>query len=391
MGRSAPFESTARWVDTAEGFDEILEELATIEAFAIDTEFHRERTYFPQLALVQLAWSDQRALVDPLAVDLIPFARVLNGPTRVVMHAGSQDLEILDLVCGALPQQLFDTQVAAGFVGHSLPSLSALVERFYDVTLPKGDRLTDWLRRPLNADQRTYAEGDVVYLLGLEEQLRSELTRRDRMAWAEAEFEVVRQKGRVVRDPDEAWLKIKEARSLRGEVAGAARAVAAWRERRAAELDQPVRFILSDMAVVAIAQRKPTSPSDLGRIRGVDARHVKGAVGEAIVDAVARGVDDPPPRRTNGRHELDRRLKPAATLVAAWVGQLARDLEVEPSLLATRNDIERLLAGDEGRLSEGWRAGLVGEPVRRLVEGEAALAFDGEGGLLLEPRSSSTS
>lgn len=377
----------ARWVDTGEAFVEIVEELCTVDAFGIDTEFHRERTYFPQLALVQLSWGEERALVDPLAVELTPFAKALEGPATVVMHAASQDLEILDIACNALPRELFDTQLAAAFVGHSLPALTALVERFYGVHLPKGDRLTDWMRRPLGADQARYAAADVEYLLGLRHKLTAELDARDRLDWALEECEALRAKGRVVRKPDDAWLRIKEARPLRGEAAAVARSVAAWRERRAVELDQPVRFVLSDLAVVGVAQRRPKSASELKGIRGVDERHVKGAVGDAILKAVAEGLGQSVPKSTGGSIEVDRRLRPAVALVAAWVGQLSRELEIETSMVATRSDIEALLAGAEGaRLSVGWRAELVGERIRRLVQGEAALAFDHSGNLVLEDR-----
>ncbi|MFN8019570.1 MAG: HRDC domain-containing protein [Acidimicrobiales bacterium] len=377
----------ARWVADDATLATIVDELVQVDAFAIDTEFHRERTYFPQLALIQLAWDDQIALVDPLAVDLRPFARALQGPATVVMHAASQDLEVLDLACGALPRRLFDTQLAAGFVGHSLPSLAALVERFYSLHLPKGDRLTDWLRRPLGVDQRTYAAADVEHLLDLRERLTALLEERGRLSWALDECEVLRAKGRIVRDPDEAWLRIKEARQLRGEVAAVARSVAAWRERRAAELDQPVRFVLSDLAVVGIAQRRPKTLDELRRVRGVDERHAKGKVGEAVLAAVDAARGTTVPRVRSEVRELDRRLKPAVALVALWVSQLARDLEIETSLVATRADIEGLLAGDPNvRLASGWRADLVGDRIRRLVEGRAALAFDGNGNLLLEDR-----
>ena len=377
----------ARWVADDAAFAEVVDELTGVEAFGIDTEFHRERTYFPQLALVQLSWGDQRALVDPLAVDLKPFARALEGPAVVVMHAASQDLEVMDLACGALPRELFDTQLAAGFVGHSLPALTGLVERFFGVHLPKGDRLTDWLRRPLGADQEKYAVADVEYLLELRDKLTAELEARGRLSWAIEECEVMRARGRVVRDPEDAWLRIKEARTLRGEVAAVARSVAAWRERRAAELDQPARFVVSDLAVVGIAQRRPKTLDDLRKVRGVDERHARGKIGEAILAAVdtARGASAPRPAGPS--HEVDRRLRPAVALVAAWVSQLSRELEIETSLVATRSDIESLLARDpDARLARGWRAELVGERIRRLVDGEAALAFDGKGNLVLEDR-----
>lgn len=375
------------WVDDDAAFRSIVARLCQVEAFGIDTEFHRERTYFPQLALIQLSWDDKKALVDPFAVDLAPFAEALQGPAVVVMHAASQDLEVLDLACGVVPRELFDTQMAAAFVGHSLPSLAALVERFYGIHLPKGDRLTDWLRRPLAADQRRYAAADVEHLLDLRVRLESALGERGRLAWARDECEAMRIRGRVQRAPEDAWLRIKEARSLRGEVAAVARAVAAWREQRAAELDQPVRFVLSDLAVVGIAQRRPKSLDDLRKVRGVDDRHARGKVGEAILAAVDAARGSSVPRATGPTYDLDRRLRPAVALVAAWVNQLAHELEIETSLVATRSDIESLLSGDpSARLIHGWRSEVVGEPIRRLVDGEAALAFDGRGGLVLEER-----
>lgn len=385
---SASPAATYRWIDTDAGLAEVVDALLQVDAFGVDTEFHREKSYFPHLALVQIGWGDgEVVLVDPLAVDLRPLAAALEGPALVVMHAASQDLEVLHRACDVLPRELFDTQLAAAFVGHSLPSLAALVDRFYGVHLPKGDRLTDWLRRPLGEDQRTYAASDVEYLLGLREKLTAELDERGRLSWALDECEALRQKGYVLRKPEEAWTRIKEARSLRGEAAAVVQSVAAWRERRAAELDQPVRFVLSDLAVVGVAQRRPKTGADLSRIRGVDDRHARGAVGEGLLAAVAAGRNAEPPKLAQPTHELDRKLRPAVSLVAAWVGQLARDLSIETSMLATRSDIEALLAGvEDARLLDGWRADLVGGPIRRLVDGEASLAFDGKGNLLLEPR-----
>ncbi len=141
---------THQLVDTAEGFASVLDALRDEPAYAVDTEFHRERTYYPKLALVQIAWRDGLALVDPLAVDIAPLAEILDGPGVAVLHACDQDLEVLDLACGTIPAHLFDTQIAAGFVGMSMPSLSSLYERVLGIRVGKGDRLTDWLARPLN-------------------------------------------------------------------------------------------------------------------------------------------------------------------------------------------------------------------------------------------------
>ena len=145
------------WIADDESLADVVTSMSDADRYAVDTEFHRERTYFPRVALVQLAWDDQIALVDPLAVNLQPLAKVLEGPGIAVMHAAGQDLEVLELACGTFPTTLFDTQLAAGFAGYATPSLAALAEQVVGVRLPKGDRLTDWLRRPLDADQLRYA------------------------------------------------------------------------------------------------------------------------------------------------------------------------------------------------------------------------------------------
>ena len=376
-------------VDDEAAWREVLDALATEPRYAVDTEFHRERTYFPKLALVQIAWAGGLVLVDPLAVDLAPLGRVLEGPGVVVMHAAGQDLEVLHHGCGAVPTHLFDTQLAAGFVGMSSPSLASLVERELGLKLEKGDRLTDWLRRPLSADQRRYAALDVAHLLELADRLTQQLEAVGRVAWAEAECERLRTSDPWVREPDEAWRRIKEVRQLRGRSLAVAQALAAWRERRAATIDQPVRFVMPDLGVVGVAQRAPSTVDELRKVRGIDDRHTRGAAAEGILAAVAAGLErPPPPPRTDAPAELARELRPAVGLVSAWVSQLARDLRIDTTLLATRADLEALLRGDpDARLSHGWRAEVAGGPIRQLVDGHAALAFDGNGGLLLEKRS----
>jgi ribonuclease D len=377
-----------RVVDTDTGFASVIDSLRGVPAYALDTEFHRERTYYPKLALVQLAWPGELVLVDPLAVDMAPFAEILRSSTVAVLHAADQDLEILELVCGTVPAHLFDTQVAAGFTGLSTPSLATLYERMVGVKVGKADRLTDWLQRPLTSDQLVYAANDVAHLLEVRDLLIADLEARGRLQWALDECELQRLRGRGQRDPEEVWRRIKEARQLKGKARGVARAVAAWRERRAATLDIPVRYVLSDIAVVGIAQRPPRNRSELERIRGFD-KGMRDDVVRDLLAAVTEGVDGPlPPSDDSPSGGLDRDLRPAVALISAWVAQLARDLHLDSGLLATRGDLEALLRGDPtARLAEGWRAGIVGEPIRRLLNGEAAVAFAGDGELVIEERS----
>lgn len=372
-------------IDDDVGLGEVVAGLLGVDRYAVDTEFHREKTYWPQVALVQIAWADRIVLIDPLAVDLTPLAEVFAGPGLAVMHAASQDIEVFERAVGSVPSRLFDTQIAAGFLGYGTPSLSALVEGELGFRLPKGDRLTDWMRRPLDTRQKAYAASDVAHLFEIHDRLSARIGDDGRTSWVAAENEAQRT-WRPVREPDLAYTRIKEARQLRGEALGVVRAVAAWRERRAAEIDIPVRHVMADLAVVAVANRAPRRVEDLKGVRGLDDRLRRGSLGEQIVAAVAQGkADGPPPRTRNADHQVDRKLRPAVALVSAWVAQLARTHGIDTALLGTRADIEELLASGTGRLTEGWRAELVGRPVRDLVEGRAALAFDGDN-LVLEVR-----
>jgi ribonuclease D len=376
-------------IDSPDGLDDVVRQLSNQDVYALDTEFHRERTYFPKLALVQIAWRGGLVLIDPIAIDLAPLAAVLDSDSVAVIHAADQDLEVLELACGRVPRILFDTQIAAGFVGMNSPSLATLYERVLGVRVPKADRLSDWLARPLGETQLDYAASDVAHLLDVYDDLTRQLEGRGRLGWASDECENVRARSRGARDPYDAWRRIKEARQLKGRPLAVAREVGAWREQRAARLDIPPRYVMPDMAVVTIAQRPPRSIDALRKVRGLDDRHLRGRQAEELLAAVQTALDNPTARRDDQPpRDLDRELRPAVGLVAAWVSQLARNLEIDTALLATRSDLEALLRGDtDARLASGWRSDLVGEPVRRLVEGEAALAFNGKGELVLEERS----
>lgn len=384
-------DTTPRWVDTDTDLAAVLDELAEATTVALDTEFHRERTYFPKLALVQIAYEpDELVLIDPLGVDLAPLAGILESDTTIVIHAASQDLEVLRLATGTVPRNLFDTQIAAGFVGYSNPSLATLHAGLLDVQLSKSDRLTDWLVRPLPGRVLDYAADDVRYLLQIHDRLVRDLLAEDRLEWARSEFDLERARGAEARDPDEAWRRVKGAGRLRGRAAAVARSVAAWRERQAAELDLPVRHVLGDLALVSIAQRPPRDHAALREVRGIDGRSLSGGRSEGLLAAVEAGIDAEAPRtepRTTKRP--DPRLGPAVALLSSWLTQYAHELRIDTQLLATRKDIEHFVEGDgRGRLAEGWRRDLVGRPMQALLEGNATLAFDRTRGIVLESRSS---
>ncbi len=375
---------TYQWIATQNELLDLVDVLMAEPRYAFDTEFHRERTYYPKLALAQFAWPGGTALVDPLAVDVAALRPLLESDTQCVLHAAQQDLDVLTHSCGAVPKRLFDTQLAAGFIGYGTPSLASLLQGELKVTVPKGDRLTDWLRRPLTDDQKSYAASDVAHLLELQDRITAQLERTGRVSWAEAACEELRVKPGSGTDPDGAWLRLKDVRVLKPKARGVARSVAAWRERRAMSVDSPVRQILPDLAILGIAQKQPQSVEELAHARGIDERHWRGNLGREIIAAVIDGMQNEVHLPANDVEELDRNLRPAITLVSAWVSELARNEKIDTALLGTRGDIVALLRKDpDARLSIGWRAELLGDQVQRLVDGAAALTFDGKGGLRL--------
>ena len=375
-----------RWIDTDGAMAELIEILRDEPRYALDTEFHGERTYWPRLALVQVAWPGGIVLIDPFAVAMEPFATILAGPGLMVAHAAEQDLTIMTRACGCTPAHLFDTQVAAGFIGLGAPSLASLVERLLDVRLTKGDRLTDWTRRPLTSDQRVYAAADVEFLLALHDELVARLEPMGRLLWATDECEERRLRVRTRPEPEVAWWRMKGARQLRGRSRGVAQQVGAWRERTAAALDVPPRFVLSDLALIGIVSRPPRTRDELNSIRGVDGRSLRDGATDALLEAVTSGLAlEPGSVAMPESDHIDRALAPAVTVIGAWLSQRASELDLDPAVLATRADLTQLLHGAPSRIATGWRADLVGAPIQRLLEGKATIVLR-DGGRRVELR-----
>lgn len=386
-------ETPHEWIGDDTALREFVNHASTFDEYELDTEFHREKTYFPRLALMQVKAGDVTALIDPLAVDMTVLRPLFEGSSTAVIHAAQQDLDVMTQSMGFVPSRIFDTQVAAGFVGFSSPSLATLASSLLKVSVPKGDRLTDWLRRPLTSDQRNYAASDVAHLAGLRRIISDDLEQRGRREWADEACEELRTRPVGPVDPGEAWLRVKDIRTVKGKARWVAREVARWREERAMSLDIPVRHVMSDIALIGVAQRAPRTADELSSCRGLDGRVANGSQGEAILRAVRTGLDlasggelfFPAPEGD----ELDKSMRPAVTLVGVWVAELARQSDLDPTLLGTRRDIVDLLAGNPGaRLTEGWRADILGRDIEMLVQGRMALTFRNSGvdrGLTMVP------
>jgi ribonuclease D len=372
-------------VATTPKLDQVVAEFSAADAYALDTEFHAEGKYFPRVALIQLAIPGQVAVVDATAVDLRHLAPLFGGPGVAVTHAGGRDVEIIERACGARPAVVFDTQVAAGFLGYSTPALARLVREFVGTSLDKGQQMTDWFRRPLTPAQIAYAEADVAHLLDLRATLEERLAELGRLRWALEESERFNRP----RTPDDttAWWRLRGSGQLRALARNRAQELAAWREQTARAADRPTTSILPDEVLVAIAERPPRSATDIPRSRFFDPRKLAPTTVHDLMAAAARGAELPAEALRLPPDRLPPHLDGLAGLIAAWIQQQARSLSIDAALLATRRDIEAFLQKEpDCRLCDGWRADVIGTDVERIATGRAAVAFDGSGGLVLVDR-----
>ncbi|MGB5350849.1 MAG: HRDC domain-containing protein [Polyangiales bacterium] len=365
------------WITEQAEFDQLVDEICRTDAYALDTEFHRERTYLPHLALVQLGTDDRIALVDALEIDVRSLGKAFQSEAVCVMHAGSQDLEILELECGAVPSRMFDTQIGALFCGYRTSSLGKLVEGFLGIQLDKSSQLSDWTRRPLPPDDLRYAASDVAHLLALRDALLDRLGEQGRVQWAAEEIERLRSKDRSPPEAETLWWKLRGKTKLNGRARGVAQELAAWRDGVAKQNNRPPRTVLSDMALLALAQRPARNAEQLGGIRNFDLRRFK--YRDELLRAIERGTRLPkhevrlPPKKPENLPSVEGVI----ALCLAWLAQRAGQEGLDLTVLGTRDDVTSLVLRQPSRLARGWRDALVGHELRAIIDGTAALRVDG--------------
>ena len=362
----------------------ICDEARADTLYGLDTEFVRDRTYFPHLALIQIATTSRIALIDPLAnVDLTPLFELLDAPDATpILHAATQDLEILWLLSGRLPARLFDTQLAAAFVGlGQQTSYGALVRHVTGLALDKGEQFTDWMRRPLDPSQVTYAADDVRYLHRLHAFLVAELESRGRLDVVMEEQAIQLDPTRFQIDQDACLKKVKGARGLPAREQGVARALAVWREEQAQARDIPRKWVISDDTLVAIARQKPKQERDLKRIRGLHPNELRRS-SSALIDAVEYGLSNP---IATSSKQMKVRLPAEAEVTVDFLKPLLKTLcrkeSIAPATVGTSTLLEELAIGHlEGTLDShppallrGWRGMLVGAPLRQFLDGRLSV------------------
>jgi ribonuclease D len=367
---------------------ELCDELTKEPFVALDTEFMRDRTYFPKLCLVQVAGASRHAAIDPLAegLDLAPLLALMTNPAVVkVFHAARQDVEIFHHLGGAIPMPLFDTQLAAMVCGYGEEvGYETLVARLAKARIDKSSRFTDWSRRPLTKQQLDYALADVIHLRVIYQRLETQLRQTGRSEWVAQELAGLTDPHTYEQPPEDAWRRIK-VRSREPRFLAIVQALAAWREREAQRRDLPRNRVLRDDLMLELAANRPRSTDDIARLRRIS---LDRASAVAVVAAVRAALElpeallpavEPPPK-------LPRGIAPLVELLRVLLKFQCEEHHVAQRLVATTADLEAIAAFDAPDVPalRGWRLEVFGHAALRLKQGKLGLAVD-KGQVVLVP------
>ncbi|MEL6723619.1 MAG: ribonuclease D [Pseudomonadota bacterium] len=360
------------------------ERLAEGRFLCVDTEFHRETTYWPELCLIQASCEGYEVIIDPMAEDLDigPFLQLLADESRPkVFHAARQDIEIFNRLIGHPPGPIFDTQVAAMAlgIGDSI-SYDNLIQRVLKRRIDKSSQFTDWKRRPLTDKQLVYALGDVTHLRDAYVKMIDRLEQMDRMSWAEAEMAELASPELYDTSPENAWKRLK-MRKPNKEYAAVFASVAAWREEKAQTINKPRRRILKDDAIQEIADQKPQTEKAFERLRAVPKGFIRSKYAEGLMDAIYDAMNDPiafAPKLPKRQHNPEMPAG-APEMLKVLLKAVSDEANVVPRLIANAADIEKLARGettDDIAALKGWRHDLFGRKALALLSGKLALSFE---------------
>ncbi len=381
------------FIDTGEQLQSVIADIASCKVLCIDTEFHRESTYYAEFALLQIYGNGQCWIVDPIAIDDLSglWDILCDSDILKVFHAGRQDIEIFVKESGRLPMPLFDTQVAAALLGYGQQvGFGNLVQRITKKALAKGESFTNWKARPLTPKQLLYAADDVIWLMPVYQHLQERLEATGRTEWLQEEQSVLTDPATYNNDVFSIFWRVKGVTKVKGKHLAALRELAAWRECAAKSRDIPRRRMISDDAILEIARRSSLSLNTMERMRGINTGFIK-RFGEEIIQVWQQGMDMPEadwPTQKSRRHNhtgTDLRLEMLDTLVRLK----AEEGEIASSILANKSELSELASWGyrckdeppEVACLHGWRYKLVGHDLLRLLRGEICLHLNPQTGL----------
>jgi ribonuclease D len=376
--------TTIQYIDTPEKLSALCRQILTEPWLALDTEFLREKTYFPKFCLLQIATPEWVACVDPIALpDLSELFDALYNPAIIkVFHSCRQDLEIFFQLRGSIPEPIFDTQIAAPLLGfQDNPGYAMLVSSFLNINLSKAHTRTDWTVRPLSEEQLRYAADDVIYLCQVYLIMRQKLLELGRFDWLKSDFELLKNPELYLVSPEKAWLKVKGKNKLTGRQLSIVQALCEWRERTAQTDDRPRSWLMRDDMLLELAKLQPGTVSALAEVRGINERTVN-RYGKVLCQLINDARQRPPiPLHEKGRPARKTQQQEAILdILTALVRVRAEENSLNPAILATRKDLEVLLFNDDDEcpLLHGWRFSMAGRELVGLLKGDFLIGIESD-------------
>ena len=371
---------TIEYIDTPEQLGDLCDRIKQASWIALDTEFLREKTYYPIFCLLQIATPDWVVCVDPIELtDLSELFEVIQNPNIVkVLHSCRQDLEIFYQLTGVLTYPIFDTQIAAPLLGfQENPGYAMLVSNFLNVNLSKAHTRTDWSVRPLSEDQIKYAADDVIYLCKIYQLMIDKLEQLGRLDWLDKDFELLKNSELYQLPPVNAWKKVKGKNRLTGKQLSIVQGLSQWREKMAQEENRPKNWLIRDDLLLELAKLQPETVADLYKIRNINERTVK-RYGKIICQIITQ-YKQQTPIASDAKRSNKKTAKQEAIIdvLTAVVRLRADENSLNPMILASRKDLESLLLNEgNNSLLLGWRYSMVGKELQGLLQGKYTLRLN---------------
>jgi ribonuclease D len=372
---------TVQYIDTAAELSSFCQQIAHTTWMTVDTEFLREKTYSPQLCLLQVATENTIACIDPIALtDLTPILDLIYNPDiTVVFHAARQDLELLYLIRNELPTNVFDTQLAATVLGYGDQiGYGNLVKLCVDVELDKAHSRTDWTKRPLDHEQILYAADDVRYLRDVYKILSQQLADKKRTHWLDDDFSILTNIDTYLVKPESMWRKVKGFGRLKGVQLAILQRLAAWREQRAVSSNRPRRWILKDDVLLDLAKIAPQTLDKFSLIRGLESNTIN-RYGKTLLAEIALGKALPKEQWPTVKKTVPLTAQQDSIVDAllALLRKYCIEQQIAPVAVASRKDIEAMVAGETDiPLLQGWRNEIVGHHLKAFLNGEVTISTD---------------
>ncbi len=372
---------TIEYIDKPEQLSDLCERISQAPWIALDTEFLREKTYYPIFCLLQIATPDWVVCIDPIALpDLSQLFTVINKPEIVkVLHSCRQDLEIFYQLTGVVTSPVFDTQIAAPLLGfQENPGYAMLVSSYLNVNLSKAHTRTDWSMRPLSEAQIQYAADDVIYLCKIYQLMCEKLENLGRLEWLNKDFELLKNTELYQLSPVNAWLKVKGKNRLTGKQLSIVQALSLWREKTAQSENRPKSWLIRDDLMLELAKLQPQTTADLAKVRTMNERTTR-RYGKVICQLITKAIQQAPIPADNNNKTTKKTQQQEAVLdvMTALVRVRADENSLNPTILASRKDLEKLLFNEADiPLLHGWRFSMVGEELQQLLQGQFSLAVN---------------